>query len=269
MDEDDVLHCNFRQSGTATGRMSSNDPNLQNVPKRGEDYSDFPIRRCFVPREGYFLAMIDFDQMEYRLLLDLANEEAVIKQILEEGLDVHTATGKEMGVERDPAKTLNFMLLYGGGAAKLATALGILLAAAKKLKLLYFRKLSRVSGLIKQIESVVKKRGFIVNWLGRRILGDHNSAYKIPNHYIQGGCGDICKIAMNRINQLLKSNEYHSKILLQVHDELILEVKIGEEFLLEKFLGIMENSYPYKYLPLTAGIETSEKSWFDKKPWKV
>jgi len=262
-DDENVIHCNFRQAGTVTGRMSSNDPNLQNVPKRGEDKSKYPVRKAFIPRKGYFFAMVDFDQMEYRLLLDVAAEQDVIDKILNEGLDVHTATANTMGVERDPAKTLNFLLLYGGGAAKLAAALNVTLQKAKSYKSIYFRSLRKVQNLVKELTAVAKRRGYLVNWLGRRIYLDEVKPYAMPNHYIQGGCGDACKLAMVKIDNLL--NSYESRMLLQVHDELIIEVKYGEEAVIKDIKEIMENVYPSRQLKLTAGADYSLTDWHNKE----
>jgi len=262
-DDENVIHCNFRQAGTVTGRMSSNDPNLQNVPKRGEDKSKYPVRKAFIPRKGYFFAMVDFDQTEYRLLLDVAAEQDVIDKILNEGLDVHTATANTMGVERDPAKTLNFLLLYGGGAAKLAAALNVTLQKAKSYKSIYFRSLRKVQNLVKELTAVAKRRGYLVNWLGRRIYLDEVKPYAMPNHYIQGGCGDACKLAMVKIDNLL--NSYESRMLLQVHDELIIEVKYGEEAVIKDIKEIMENVYPSRQLKLTAGADYSLTDWHNKE----
>ena len=264
-DENDVIHCNFRQDGTVTGRMSANEPNLQNVPKRGEDESKYPVRKCFIPRDGYFFIMVDFDQMEYRLLLDIAGESELIARI-KEGLCVHTATAEGMGTEREAAKTLNFMLLYGGGAAKLAAALKIAIKKAKELKLDYFKTLKFVSALVKALTDTAKRRGFIVNWLGRRLYLDTNRPYTMPNHYIQGGCGDVVKMAMNKISKVLKP--YKSNMLLQIHDELLIEMKYGEEDLIPDILKIMETTYPQNSLPLTAGVDFSNKNWFDKIKYK-
>jgi DNA polymerase I-like protein with 3'-5' exonuclease and polymerase domains len=88
----------------------------------------------------------------------------------------------------------------------------------------------------------------------------------MPNHYIQGGCGDVCKLAMNKISSLLKPHK--SNMLLQVHDELIIEMKYGEEDLIPKILNIMETAYPENSLPLTAGVDFSNKNWFDKVEYK-
>jgi DNA polymerase-1 len=261
-DEDGVIHCSFLQAGTITGRMSCINPNLQNVPKRGEDDAAYPVRKAFIPRPGHFFVMVDFDQMEYRLLLDIAGEEEVIRQINEDGLDVHTATANAMGTNRTAAKTLNFLLLYGGGAQKLADALDITLNEAKQLKSMYFRNLKKVKGLTKALTDIAKWRGYIVNWAGRKLMLDELAPYRMPNHYIQGGCGDICKAAMVEIHNLLK--KYESTMLLQVHDELIIEVKYGEEEVIPKIKEIMQTVYPQNSLPLTAGVDYSSTNWFDK-----
>lgn len=265
-DDNNAVHCNFRQAGTGPGRMSSSNPNLQNVPKRSEDKSKYPVRKCFIPRPGYFLAMIDWDQMEYRLLLDRAGEVGIIAKIISEGLCVHTATAEAMNTEREPAKTLNFMLLYGGGAQKLATALKIALKRAKDLKKKYFTTLRRVQALIKGLQAKGVHRGFIVNWFGRRLLLDEERPYTLPNHYIQGGCGDVCKKAMIAMDKYIEDKEIF--MLLQVHDEVIFEVKYGEEHHLTPLKNIMETTYPHILLPLTAGIEYSKTDWFKKTNFK-
>lgn len=261
-DDNGAIHCSFLQAGTTTGRMSCVNPNLQNVPKRGEDGAKYPVRKAFKPRPGYFFVMVDFDQMEYRLLLDIAGEEEVIRQINIEGLDVHTATANAMGTNRTAAKTLNFLLLYGGGAQKLADALNISFNEATKLKSSYFRNLTKVKGLTKALTDVAKWRGYIVNWAGRRLMLDEEAPYRMPNHYIQGGCGDVCKLAMVEIDKLLE--DYNSKMLLQVHDELIIEIKYGEEEVIPKIKEIMQTVYPHTSLPLTAGVDYSKNNWFDK-----
>jgi len=267
-DIDDVIHCNFRQAGTLTGRMSSSDPNLQNVPKRNEDTKEYPVRQAFIPRKGYFFAMVDFDQMEYRLLLDVAAEQDVIDKILNEGLCVHQATANTMGVERDPAKTLNFMLLYGGGAGKLATALKVTLAKAKQYKSIYFRSLRKVQQLIKELIHTSKHRGYLVNWLGRRIYHDEVKPYAMPNHYVQGGCGDVAKKAMVEVaNEYLENNNYKSRMLLAVHDEIVMEVSHEEQNVPLEVRTIMGNVYPSRQLKLTAGTDFSPYNWHEKLPY--
>jgi DNA polymerase-1 len=256
VDKDGVIHCNFKQDGTVTGRMSSTNPNLQNVPKRGEDESKYPVRKCFVPREGYVFAMLDYQAQEYRLLLDIANEKEVIRKIMEDGLDVHTATAEEMGTDRTAAKTLNFMLLYGGGAAKLASALSIAVTKAKQLKQKYFTSLRSVSGLVEALTTTAKRRGYVVNWFGRRILLDEERSYTVPNHYIQGGCADITKLALNNVDCFLEKTTSH--VLLQIHDELVYEINRKELNIIPTLIELMEEVYPFTTLPMEAEADVGE-----------
>ena len=122
-DSSRVIHSSLNQSATTTGRFSSSNPNLQQVPKRGEHNYAYPVRRAFIPREGYRFFTLDFDQFEYRMMLNKAGEIGIINQVLG-GLDVHTATKNQMEIDdRDKAKTINFLLLYGGGIAVLARKL--------------------------------------------------------------------------------------------------------------------------------------------------
>ena len=264
-DDNDVIHCNFRQGGAATGRLSSNNPNLQNVPKRGEDNSKYPVRRAFIPRPDHMFLMVDWDQMEYRLMVDVANETQLIKQV-NEGLDVHQAAANLLNDPREPAKNLNFMLLYGGGAQKLADKLGITLVKAKLLKAKYFRTLRQVQKLIKDIIQTSKNRGYITNWFGRRLLTVRGKEYAMPNHYIQGGCADVAKIAMNKVDDYIVNEDIN--MLLTVHDELIFELPIKSYANIPMGIKhIMENTYPHKHLQLTAGIEYSETDWFNKRKY--
>ena len=275
-DHDNVIHPNMRQAGTATGRFSYSDPNLQNVPKakdEEESADSMAVRRCFVPREDYCFLMIDYDQMEYRLMLDYAREMGVIERVLG-GLDVHQATADMMGVSRFAAKTINFMLLYGGGAQKLATALGVPLEQAIALKRQYFNTLTQVSAFIKKVNYRAEKRGYIYNWCGRpyNFPLKHNPrtgkldrfAYKAPNYLIQGGTADIVRIAMNRIDAFIERERLRSRMVLQVHDELVFELHKSELDVAPVFQKIMEESYPHKYLPLTCGMDYSWRSWGDK-----
>jgi len=272
-DANDRIHPNMRQAGTDTGRFSYSDPNLQNVPT--EDKSEFPVRRAFIPSgSDWTLVSIDFEQMEYRLLLDYAGEMGVIRKILDDGLDVHQATANKMGVGRQAAKTLNFLLLYGGGAQKLADGVGVTLEQAKKLKDLYFESLPEVSRKTRELTSKANTRGHIVNWAGRvcyfpwipdaRTGGQDRFAYRAANHFIQGGCADVVKIAMNRCRAYLSTRK--SRLLLQVHDELVFEIHDSEMGIIPDLKVRMETAYPHRHLPLTCSVEASKLSWADQEP---
>lgn len=271
-DSSDTIHPSFNQGGAKHGRMSCYAPNLQNVKKEtveeGQDDRSY-MRRCFIPRDGHTFVMVDYDQMEYRMLLDYAEEMEVIEQVLA-GVDVHQATANMMGVTRKHAKTINFMLLYGGGAAKLATALGISIPTAQDLKSLYFEKLPRVRNLIFAIRGAAEKRGYIVNWFGRRVRIANGRAYAAPNMLIAGGCADVVKKAMVDLSAFQLRVGPALQMILQVHDELIFEVdfKYITDAHIRAIKGCMESAYPHKHLPLTVGVEYSSRSWADKKAWQ-
>lgn len=261
-DSDGILRPSINQGGTQTGRFSYSAPNLQNVPKEDSNELKYYVRKCFVPRPGYCFVMIDYDQQEYRMMVDLAGEHQLIKKI-HDGMDVHTATGEMMGVDRRTAKTINFMLLYGGGHEKLAKALGVSNHEAKGLKDRYFRTLPKVERFIKETKIDGQLLGSTTNWMMRRYyLYDKGKAYILPNHVIQGGCADVIKSAMVKISSLLKTENLRSRMLVQVHDELLFEVHESELHLVPKFKEIMESVYqPRSNLRLTCGVDHSWKSW--------
>lgn len=302
-DDQNRIHANIRQGGTVTGRMSYSDPNFQNLPKRKEKVTDkYNTRRAILPTEGNALVMFDYDQMEYKMMLEYAQEMDVIEQVLK-GLDIHQATANMMGVERDPAKTLNFMLLYGGGVAKLCAALfkpTLQVPVLKELVTLhlwnrkpkqphlliglrpddvaynleelhkahallekYFEKLPKVKKFSDGVIQTARERGWIQTWSGRvQFLNDYNFAYAKPNHLIQGGCACVVKKAMIKIDRLLEGKR--SKMIIQVHDELDFDMHPNEFGLIPEIQHIMETAYPHKFLPLTVGVDHSFKSWADK-----
>lgn len=240
---------------------SCSSPNLQNVPK--EDNSEYPVRKAFIPPDDYCLVRIDYDQVEYRLMLNYAKEMGVIKKIKEQGLDVHQATADMLGVPRNFAKTLNFLLLYGGGIEKLAGALNITLAQAAELRRVYFANLPAVSKWTQGVKSLSARYLFIVNWMGRVCeFLDASESYKAPNHLIQGGVADIIKVAMNNTHERLAG--MRSKQVLQVHDELVFYIHKDELEIVPELVRIMENVYTKGALPLTAGVSHSWHNWYDK-----
>lgn len=162
-DRDGVLHCNFAQGGTETGRLSCREPNMQNVPKRADKKeTDFVLRKCFIPRRGKILVSMDLDQAEYRLMLDYAGELVLINRILSEGLNVHEATRQELGFDDyDDAKTMNFKILYGSGLAAIAFELyrdtvTISLKELQALAKIKLYKMSRYNDYAKDKELVSK-----------------------------------------------------------------------------------------------------------------
>lgn len=261
------IHAIARQAGTGTGRMSYAEPNLQNVPKKDEDDPHdeaAQVRRCFIPEKFECFFMPDYDQMEYRLMAELAGETRLIDKV-NSGLDVHQATADLVGVSRKAAKTINFMLLYGGGAKKLAIALGISLEHAKQIKMKYFSQLPMIKRWIYQTVRGAEIRGHIINLAGRICVIPRDLAYKAPNYIIQGGCADIMKKAMVRIDSYIEENNLRDciRMYIQIHDELLIGMKREALCHAPKIVEIMESVYPYKKLKLTAGPKYSWKSWGD------
>ncbi len=268
-DEHDAIHTNFRQAGTVTGRMSSNNPNLQNIP--AEDDGVFPIRRAFVPREDFCFVSIDYAQMEFRLMLDYANQEDLIEKI-KAGHDPHDSTAQLTGLTRKAAKTLNFGLLYGMGIAKLGEAIGVDYGQAKQFKYEYFGALPNVRAFIYGASDRQKAKGFVHNWCGRRYKHETKTvegqvrdfAYKAANSIIQGGCADICKRAMVKLHDFLAP--YRSRMVLQIHDEIVFEIHKSELHIIPSLKELMESAYEPSHqvrMPMSTSVAISTKNLHD------
>lgn len=257
-----VVHPNFNVGGTDTGRFSCNNPNIQQVPKEEKlDPNElFAVREAFIPRPDFIFVMMDYDQMEYRLMADYAGEHEMIEAI-KNGLDPHTYVANMMGVTRKEAKTLNFGLLYGMGVQKLADSLGISFNEAARLKQLYFTKLPKVQALFQAAKNRAMSRGFIYNKYGRRAyLDDPRFTYKLVNYLIQGTGADVVRHALPKIHYHLYGKR--SACLIQVHDELLFEIHKDELHLIPELRVIMESEYqPFNRMNLTCGVEWSAKSW--------
>lgn len=260
VDSENVIHPNFRQAGTTTGRMACNNPNLQNIPPE--------VRRAFIPRPDHIFVSIDYKQMEFRLMLDYAGQEDLIEKI-KQGEDPHDSTAALTGIERKAAKTLNFGILYRMGLAKLGKALGITEATAGDFRKQYFARMPKVKRFIYEAPKSQERRGFTFSWAGRRFYldgarnedGSFKWSFKAANAIIQGGCADVCKLAMVEVSRYL--GMHRSRMVLQVHDECLFEVHKSELHIIETLKSIMESAYPYRSLPLTCSVAYSEVSFHD------
>lgn len=269
-DSTSVIHPDFHQGGTKTGRLSCRDPNLQNLERPDEDADaeakdTFTVRRAFVPREDFCFFAPDYDQIEYRLMLEYADEDSVIARVLS-GLDVHSATAESLGVSRFQAKTINFMLIYGGGNGKLASSLKCSWEEAKAKRALYFEKLPKIARFVELVRAVAYERLTLHNWFGRRYtFAFPDMTYTTaPNWLIQGGCSEVLKKALILTHAYLKEHCTHSRIVLNVHDEIVFEMHKSELHHCRALVEIMETVYPFKKLKLTAGPAYSWKSLADK-----
>lgn len=274
-DASHVVHPHFNPAGTSTGRFSSSEPNLQNLTnEENVASSEWSVRRAFIPRPGFIFVMLDYSAMEYRMMLDYACHEVgrltPLTKLVLDGMDVHEATAQmatESGVPitRKQAKTVNFLTLYGGGNRKLAEGLGCMEGEASQIRQAIFRAAPEIEALISRVSGVVSFRKWIQNWLGRVYqFPDPRFSYKACNALIQGGCADVVKVAMNQIHDFLSGKR--SRMLLTIHDEIVLEVHDTEiDFVPKAVQKIMETVYPAQYLPLTVGMEWSKTSLADKE----
>ena len=265
-DADDLVHANIRQGGTETGRFSYSDPNLQNLPKEDDEedeHKPFLVRRSFTPvNDDFIFVAIDFKQQEFRLMLDLAGEMEMIHKVLS-GMDVHDATADMLGCTRKPAKSINFGLLYGMGKDKMARALKMPRDQSDQLRNTYFSRLPKVKTFITDVTDAGKRRGYIWNSYGfRNHIASSDFAYILPNHLIQGTCGQVIRIAMVRLDEYFRKHKLRSKIILQVHDELLFQVHRSEYAHIPAWQKIMESVYvPKNGLVLECSVEHSERSF--------
>jgi DNA polymerase-1 len=274
--ETDRVHTSFNQTITATGRLSSSKPNLQNIPIRTED--GIKIRKAFIPEKGFSFISADYSQIELRILAHCANDEILIKAF-QNNEDIHTRTAMEVfdvisefvtNDLRSQAKTINFGIVYGMSAYGLSKELDISRKMAQNYIDNYF---ARYAGVKRFIDSTIKeaeKTLEVETLLGRkRKVNEINSsninvkkfAQRIAiNTPIQGSAADLIKLAMIEMSKALSSNNLQSKILLSVHDEIIFEVPTNEEESLTKLAKhVMENLFNLQ-VPLVVNIG-SGKNW--------
>ena len=255
------IHTSFNQAVTATGRLSSSDPNLQNIPVRGEDGKE--IRKCFIPEEGCEFFSADYSQIELRVMAHLS-QDANMLDAFREGYDIHAATAAKIynkpvsevtRDERTKAKRANFGIIYGITVFGLADRLNIERAEAKQLIDGYFKMFPQVQQYMEQAKETARANGYVETFFHRRrYLPDINSGNATVraiaernaiNAPIQGSAADIIKVAMVRIFQRFQRENIRSKMILQVHDELNFSVLPTEKEQVERIvMEEMQAAYP-------------------------
>jgi DNA polymerase-1 len=287
------VHTNFNQAVAATGRLSSSNPNLQNIPIRTEIGRD--VRKAFIADstsphrlfdEESLLLAADYSQIELRLLADMAHEERLVSAF-EQGQDIHAATAAEvMGIpieKVDPdsrrlAKTINFGVLYGMGSYGLARDSGLSQQEAAKFIELYWSRYPAVRQYMDQTLREGRERGYVSTLFGRRRYmpelrsrngGLRQQAERMAiNAPVQGTAADIIKVAMNRLWRQLREAGYRSKMLLQVHDELLFEVPASElQAVGDLVCRTMESAFELS-VPLVVEVKYG-KNWGEMKPLSV
>ena len=279
-DENGRVHTTFKQTGTATGRLSSTEPNLQNIPIRTELGRE--LRRYFLPADGDVLIDADYSQIELRLLAHIADDENMIRAF-NAGIDIHSTTAaavfgvpeEEVTPEmRKKAKAVNFGIMYGIGAFSLADDIGVSRAQAKEYIKQYFAGFPKVDAYLKRTIREAYENGYVTTAFGRRryipeLAGKNKVLQKFGervamNSPIQGTAADLIKLSMIRVHKRLTESGLNARLILQVHDELLIEASRDCAAEAEKILKEeMENVVKFS-VPLTVEIHTAD-NWYNAK----
>jgi DNA polymerase-1 len=274
------LHTSFNQTVASTGRLSSSDPNLQNIPIRRELGKD--IRRGFIPRKGWLLLAADYSQIELRLLAHLSRDVAFV-EAFQAGGDIHRQTAAVIfdvpvtevtSTMRARAKTINFATIYGQGPHALSLQLGIEHAEAKEFISRYFERFQGVRNYLDSMVAFAREHGYVQTIFGRRryipelrernfnirAFGERTAA----NSPIQGSAADLIKIAMIRIDDALKTRQLQSKMLLQVHDELVFEALPEELEQVQQLVKYEMEHAAELSVPLVVDLGVG-KNWLETK----
>jgi DNA polymerase-1 len=268
------VYTSFLQTGTSTGRLSSKNPNLQNIPTRS--LIGKKIREGFIAKDGYKLVSIDYSQIELRLLAHFSQDISLV-EAFKSGRDIHLETaikifGQDMAYEnRDIAKSINFGLLYGMGSRKLSQTLGITVAEAKHYIDSYFSSFITVKDFLNSVVQKAKEDGYVKSLLGRKRFFNFESANAFEmasyereavNTLFQGSAADIIKLAMNSLSEVLKDDS--ATMLLQIHDELIFEVReSGVDSFCTMAKDIMQDIYKLR-VPLACSVNVGD-NWSELK----
>jgi DNA polymerase-1 len=274
------LHSSFNQALTSTGRLSSQNPNLQNIPIRTDKGRE--IRKAFIPKDNdHLILAADYSQIELRLIAEISGEEAMLKAF-RNGEDIHTSTASLIyGVPQDQvnktqrynAKTVNFSIIYGAGATNLSQNLGIKRTEASALIEQYFKTYNGLKKYMEQVVNQARNDGYVSTIGGRRrYLRDLDSKNGMMRSHaernavntpVQGSAADLIKIAMVKIFNSLQSNQLQTKMILQVHDELVFDVPKNELDIVKPLIeSCMKNAMPQLSVPMEVGIDTGN-NWLE------
>ncbi|MEM7574547.1 MAG: DNA polymerase I [Bacteroidota bacterium] len=274
------LHSSFNQTIAATGRLSSNNPNLQNIPIRTPEGAE--VRKAFVPRdENHLLLASDYSQIELRLVAELSKDEGMVNAF-QEGRDIHRATAAGIfGVpydevsrdQRSQAKTINFAILYGAGAQRVMGQLGITRSEASELIKTYYERFPGLQAFMQGTVSDARENGYVTTLLGRkRNLRDINSNSGLArsnaermamNTPIQGTAADMIKVAMIKIDEALREGAYQTKMILQVHDELVFDAPKDEvDKVVPLIEELMKTAIPDLEVPILVSTDQGE-NWLE------
>ncbi|MDB4727457.1 DNA polymerase I [Saprospiraceae bacterium] len=274
------IHSSFNQALAATGRLSSNNPNLQNIPIKTPEGRK--VRKAFIPRDkDHLLLAADYSQIELRIIAEISGDEAML-EAFQKAQDIHRATAAKVfqvdydavtADQRRAAKTVNFSIIYGAGSTNLSQQLNIKRAEAKEIITQYFSQYSGLKNYMDKTVEFARENGFVKTLMGRRrYLRDINSRNALArtntervaiNTPIQGTAADLIKIAMINIHKEFKKQNFKSKMILQVHDELVFDAHRDELEIIKPIIeDKMKHAIPDLKVPLLVGMDTGE-NWLE------
>ena len=275
-DASDRVHGSINQTEATTGRMSITKPALQTLPKK-----DKSIRRAFIPDDDYTMYFFDLDQVEYRLFAHYAKATSLLDAIAN-GYDVHAATAatifhkdvhefvklveagdEEATAARQKGKTINFALIYGVGISHLGELLKVSESEATALRAAYFSNLPEARTFINTVQQVIKMRGYVKNFYGRRRRLDTDDCYKAPNALIQGCAADYIKYKIVKMYKYIRYNKLKTRMINVVHDEVVINIHNSELDHAPVIRWIMSEFEEFR-CPITAGSGYGNPSWGQK-----
>lgn len=271
-DANNVIHCDFHQTGARTGRFSCSKPNLQNIP-RG---ASIDVRRAFICRPDYTNYYFDYSQIELRILAHYSQEPKMIDEYNKTDNDLHSLTCKEVFGEvtkqkRNLSKNINFGIIYGMGPKKFCEMVNrqypefdMSYSDARAFINKYYSTYQKVRTFTWRVPQKIMDKGYVVDVFGRKYTCPKGESYKGVNYLIQGCAAGIIKKAMIEIHKLLSDKK--SNILLTIHDELVIEVHDDEEYLVDEIILLMEDHTTFR-VPILVNVERTTSHWADKTPY--
>jgi DNA polymerase-1 len=273
------VHTSYNQAVAATGRLSSNNPNLQNIPIRTERGRE--VRKAFIPRDNdHVILSADYSQIELRIIAEISKDQNMMEAFVN-GLDIHTATAAKVygialeevsSTQRRNAKAVNFGIIYGQSAFGLSQNLGIPRKEATEIIENYFNTYPKIKNYMNDTISFARENGYVETIMGRRrYLRDINSANQTVRGFaernainapIQGSAADMIKIAMINIHQDIKDYKLGSKMTMQVHDELVFDVLVNETEIMKRIITERMKNAIKMQVPIL--VEVGEgKTWLE------
>lgn len=268
------LHSSLNQVGARTGRFSSSDPNLQNIPRNDEN-APINLRKAFICSPDSRLLLVDLSQIELRILAHYSKEPSMIETLKDREGDLHKATaiamfGDAAKTLRTVAKTLNFAVIYGAGSEALVEQLNkalpdkkVTLAQAKEFKAMYFKGFPRVQEFLWKVQNMIAASGHVFGKSGRKYYCDPKYAYRASNYLIQGESAMLMKKMMIDVERLLHGRM--TTLINVIHDELIFDLYKTDEDCIQGILDVIEQPEGWR-VPIYANASISSSNWAEKKP---